>query len=202
MTSFQVYFQIGFEHIVALDGIDHILFIAVLCAIYPLKAWKKILILATAFTIGHSITLALTALDYLNFPKYWIELLIPFTILITAIANFFEKKESDNNLKINWTRYFFAIFFGLIHGLAYAKDLKSLMALSGADNFDLIQNLFAFNLGIELGQIVIILIVLLFSHLFNLIFVNSLKSNPSLWNYSLSGISGFLAVIILIFKFF
>lgn len=200
MTSFQVYFQIGFDHIVALDGMDHILFIAVLCAIYPLKAWKKILILATAFTIGHSITLALTALDYLNFPKFWIELLIPFTILITAIANFFEKKESNHSTQVAWPRYFFAIFFGLIHGLAYAKDLKSLMALS--DNFDIIQHLFAFNVGIEVGQIVIILIVLLFSHLFNLIFVNSLKSNPSLWNYSLSGISGIMAVIILIFKFF
>ncbi|MEK0413234.1 MAG: hypothetical protein RL070_722 [Bacteroidota bacterium] len=160
MHEFWMYTQIGFNHIANLSGMDHILFVAALCIRYQFSDWKKWLILITAFTIGHSITLVLSVFNYLDFSTNWIEFLIPVTILITSISNMFIKKFSFN------TRfpviYFFALFFGLIHGLGFSFYLKSLLGLQQ----NIAPALLAFNLGLEIGQILIVMAILVISFIF------------------------------------
>lgn len=160
MHEFWMYTQIGFNHIANLSGMDHILFVAALCIRYQFSDWKKWLILITSFTIGHSITLVLSVFNYLDFSTNWIEFLIPVTILITSISNMFVKKFSFN------TRfpviYFFALFFGLIHGLGFSFYLKNLLGLQQ----NIAPALLAFNFGLEIGQILIVMAILVISFIF------------------------------------
>lgn len=149
MTEFQTYYQLGLEHILDKNGYDHIIFVVALCAIYHAEDWKRVLVLVTAFTLGHSITLALSTLSIINISSGLIEFLIPITIFITAFANLFTKPDAS---KVSIRNYVFAGCFGLIHGLGFSNYLKSLL---GRDESILTQ-LFAFNVGLEVGQIVIV----------------------------------------------
>ncbi len=149
MSEFSFYFWIGLRHILDLDGLDHILFIIALCAIYELADWKRVLILVTAFTIGHSVTLALATLEVIRVDVPLIEFLIPLTVLLTAATNIIRR--NTNHRKVN-TNYYFALFFGLIHGLGYSNLLRTLL---GKDE-SIVTQLLAFNLGLEVGQIVIV----------------------------------------------
>ena len=150
----------GFNHIANVSGMDHILFVAALCIRYQFSDWKKWLILITAFTIGHSITLVLSVFNYLDFSTSWIEFLIPVTILITSISNMFVKKFKFN-AKFP-AIYFFALFFGLIHGLGFSFYLKSLLGLQQ----NIAPAILAFNLGLEIGQILIVMAILVISFIF------------------------------------
>lgn len=160
MQDFNIYFNIGTEHILTLEALDHLLFIAALCMRYLLKDWKKVAILVTAFTIGHSITLALSALGYLQFPTRWIEFLIPMTIVVTAVNNLLQRRDRVDHPSRLPLIYFFALFFGLIHGLAFAGTLLSLL---GKD--DIFVPLLAFNLGIETAQLLVVAVILGLSYL-------------------------------------
>lgn len=154
MSEFQLYFGLGKDHILDYkNGYDHILFVVALCALYIGRDWKKILILVTAFTIGHSITLALSTLQIVNVKAELIEFLIPLTIFITAFSNLFKNENSisDGPMQMN---YFYASFFGLIHGLGFSNYLKSILG----KNESIITQLFAFNLGLEFGQIIIVVL--------------------------------------------
>src|SRR4030095_5285467 len=157
MQDFWLYFQLGRDHIADWKGYDHILFVTALCLRYLLKDWKKVLILVTAFTIGHSITLALSVLNYVTLSVRWVEFLIPVTIVVTALSNIWQK---DFQFKSRFPLiYFFALFFGLIHGLGFSNYLKSLLGKTT----NIVSELLAFNLGLEFGQILIVLVVLLIS---------------------------------------
>jgi hypothetical protein len=157
MQDFWLYFELGREHIADLAGYDHILFVLALCLRYVVADWKKILVLITAFTIGHSITLALSVLNYVKISTAWIEFLIPVTIVITAIANLWAK---DFNFKSRFpVIYFLALFFGLIHGLGFSNYLKSLLGRGS----NIVGELLAFNIGLEIGQLMIVAAVLLVS---------------------------------------
>ncbi len=170
MNDFRLYFGLGTDHILTPEALDHILFVAALCLRYGWKDWKKVAVLVTAFTIGHSITLALSALNFVSAPTAWIEFLIPLTIAFTAINNILQRKtDQQKRLPII---YFFALFFGLIHGLAYASAFLDLEGKEG-----LLPHLFAFNLGIELAQLVVVAAVLLLSFLV----VDLLKISKSGW---------------------
>lgn len=158
MQEFSLYFKEGWQHIVDLNGYDHILFVFALCAIYLLKDWKKVLVLVTAFTIGHSVTLALSVLNVIKVPSALIEFLIPVTIVITALGNVFRKPEEPVRMQLN---YFFALFFGLIHGMGFSNYLKSMLGSQA----NIVQPLLAFNLGLEFGQILIVLVILLIAQL-------------------------------------
>ncbi|MDE3124859.1 MAG: HupE/UreJ family protein [Bacteroidota bacterium] len=159
MSNFNLYFTLGREHIANITALDHILFLAALCTRYQFSDWKKILILITAFTIGHSVTLALSVLNVVHFSTLWIEFLIPITILITAISNLFVKKfVFKSKFPVI---YFFALFFGLIHGLGFSNYLKSLLG----KNQNIVWQLFAFNCGLEVGQLIIVLIILIIAFL-------------------------------------
>jgi HupE/UreJ protein len=162
MSEFQLYFNLGKDHILDfLNGYDHILFVTALCALYLLRDWKKVLVLVTAFTIGHSITLALSVLEIIHVKSELIEFLIPLTIFITAVSNIFKNEENQDNrlLQLN---YFYALFFGLIHGLGFSYYLRSIL---GRDR-SIVTQLFAFNIGLEIGQIIIVVIFLVTSFLF------------------------------------
>jgi hypothetical protein len=116
--------------------------------------WKKILILVTAFTIGHSLTLALSTLSLIDIPVNWIEFLIPVTILITAVSNFWVQ---DFEFKQRYSAHYgLALFFGLIHGLGFSNYLKSLLGKEDS----LLGPLFSFNIGLEIGQILIVMVIL------------------------------------------
>ena len=175
MGDFSFYFLLGWEHIISWDALDHLLFIAALSAIYLLKDWKQVLILVTAFTIGHSLTLALSVLDIFRFPDMWVEFLIPCTIVITAVSNLFQKQFTPKSIRIN---YFLALFFGLIHGMGFANTIRFILAKDQS----LALGLFGFNLGLEAGQILVVLILLGIAWLF----INILKINRREWVVFLS----------------
>lgn len=157
MQDFWLYFGLGKDHIADLQGYDHILFVAALCLRYLFHDWKKVLILITAFTIGHSITLALSVLNVVNISTVWIEFLIPVTIVFTALSNVWEKKfEFKTKFPLI---YFLALFFGLIHGLGFSNYLKSLLGKSSS----IAGELLAFNLGLEAGQLLIVAAIMLIS---------------------------------------
>ena len=159
MNDFLFYFKIGWTHIINPEALDHILFIAALAAIYTLRDWKQVLILVTAFTVGHTITLILSTKQRVQVSSSLVEFLIPCTIMVTAISNLFQKNFTPRSLRIN---YFLALFFGLVHGLAFANTLR--MILASDQSFAL--SMFSFSVGLELGQIGIVFSILLLSQLF------------------------------------
>jgi len=189
---FQTYLQLGFEHISDPKAYDHIVFLVALCAIYRPEEWKRVLILVTAFTIGHSLTLALAVLDLIRFPGDFIEALIPITILITAIANVLPKKNIPPAHNSNRVQYFFALFFGLIHGMGFSNFLRS--ALMPGQEGDLVYQLFAFNIGIELGQLLIVAIIMGMAF----IALKGLKVTQSAWNLFISGAAAGISVTLLL----
>jgi hypothetical protein len=154
MSQFQLYFGLGKSHILDYEnGYDHILFVVALCALYIPREWKQILILVTSFTIGHSVTLALATLRIVSVKAELIEFLIPLTIFITALSNIFKNENnlSGKSIQIN---YFFAGFFGLVHGLGFSSYLRAIL---GKEE-NILTPLFAFNVGLELGQLIIVAI--------------------------------------------
>jgi len=172
MEEFNIYFGIGTHHILTLEAMDHILFIGALCLRYQLKDWKKVAVLVTAFTIGHSITLALSATGAVHIATRWIEFLIPLTIVVTAINNLLQHDRQVEHPARLPLIYFFALFFGLIHGLAFGSTLLSLEGKEG-----LVMHLLAFNLGIEAAQLLVVALFLVISF----IFVQLLKMKRIWW---------------------
>jgi hypothetical protein len=175
MQDFGFYFGLGWEHIISKDALDHQLFIAALAAIYLWKDWKQVLILVTAFTIGHSLTLALSVFDVIRIDSKWVEFLIPCTIVITALSNIFQRKFTTSSIRIN---YALALVFGLVHGMGFANSIRFILA----DDQNLGWSLFGFNLGLEAGQVVAVIILLLLAHGA----VNVLKANRRDWVIFLS----------------
>ena len=171
MDEFKIYFGIGTHHILTLEAMDHILFVGALCLRYQLKDWRKVVVLVTAFTIGHSITLALSATGAVHIPTRLIEFLIPLTIVVTALNNLLQPREKVDHPTRLPLIYFFALFFGLIHGLAFGSTLLSLEGREG-----LVMHLLAFNLGIEAAQLLVVALFLVISF----IFVQLLKA-PRIW---------------------
>ena len=186
MGQFELYFRLGLNHILDLAGFDHILFVVVLCSLYSISEWKRIIILVTAFTIGHSLTLALATFNLVNINSGLIEFLIPVTIAITAAGNILNPKISKG-VQIN---YFFAIFFGLIHGLGFSNYLKALLGKEDS----LLNPLFAFNVGLEAGQLLIVLVFLLLS----LIPLNIFKLKQKQWTIAVSAIILGMAIMMMI----
>lgn len=189
MSVFCLYLQLGFEHIADYQAYDHILFIVTLCAVYLFNQWKKVLILITSFTIGHSITLALASLKIICVNSNLIEFLIPLTIFITGIANVFEKR-NDFSKKLHLFKYFSALFFGLIHGLGFSNYLRSLLGFEES----IVKPLFAFNIGIEIGQILIVIVFLSLSY----IFVNIFKTKKREWTLVVSGMGIGISIILMV----
>jgi hydrogenase/urease accessory protein HupE len=180
LQDFFLYFLLGWEHILDWRGYDHILFITAFCGIYSLAHWKRVLWSVTAFTVGHTITLALSVLNQIRMPAALVEFSIPVTIVLTALFNILNKKQKPVTAKIS---YGLALVFGLVHGLGFSNYLKSLLGRST----NIIAELFSFNLGLEAGQLVIVLVVLVLSWLM----VTQLRVPQREWNlFILSAIFG------------
>lgn len=159
-STISVYLQLGIRHIADLRGYDHILFVAALVAAWPLSAWRRLLVLVTAFTLGHSVTLALATLQLVTVNSAWVEFLIPVTIAATALGAIrqvrTEDAAADATDRAFAIRYAGAAVFGLIHGLGFSNFLRA--ALGQEESLFL--PLLAFNVGLEVGQLLIVASVL------------------------------------------
>lgn len=176
MQDFGVYFELGLQHILDLSGYDHILFVIALCCTYFMKDWRKVVVLVTAFTVGHSLTLALSVFNLIRVNTELIEFLIPVTIVITAFSNVVKKRRRASST--DWLTYGYALFFGLIHGLGFSNYLRSLLGKESSITWPL----FAFNVGLEIGQLAIVFVVLVVSFIATSIFSVSRRD----WTFFLS----------------
>jgi hypothetical protein len=154
MNDWQIWFSTGIEHILDINGYDHMMFVALMVFAYPVSQWKKLLWLVTAFTLGHSLTLALSVTDVLKMPQQYTELFIILTIIFTAIYLLFTSK---NPAKRGSVIYLIICCFGLIHGLGFSYLLKAMLGNSES----IVMPLLMFNLGLESGQIVIVILMVL-----------------------------------------
>lgn len=191
-SEFSIYVGLGFDHILDLGGYDHILFIIALCAVYQITDWKKVAILATSFTFGHSVTLALSALDLVKVDGGLIEFLIPLTILLTALYNIYNRRQSAISVSV---KYSLAAFFGLIHGMGFSNFFRSTV-IPGIDE-GFITQLLAFNLGVEVGQLIIIAFILGLAY----VFLELLKVKLREWNLFISGAAAGLSLAMIIERF-
>jgi len=171
-----------------MDAQDHIAFLIALCAIYHFRQWKTLLILVTAFTIGHSITLGLAAADVIRFKKEWVEMLIPITIVFTALHNVFRKKAIESSSAKD--NYFLALGFGFIHGMGFSNTLKSMLMPGEEGKF--LEQLLAFNIGVELGQLIIVGVIMAITYFV----LNILKVRQQDWNLFVSGAAAGIGLIL------
>ena len=153
-SVFQTYLELGFRHICTPRAADHLTFLLALCAPYGLADWRRVLALVTSFTVGHSLTLALATLGVVAFNRNVIEALIPVTIMVTALLNL----RGAGRLVLRRTPIFsaapnaLALGFGLIHGLGFSNYLRALLG----PNSRPVSELLAFNVGVELGQVLVV----------------------------------------------
>ncbi len=188
MDDFTFYFGNGWNHIVSIDALDHLLFLIALTAVYSISNWKKVAVLVTAFTIGHSITLALSVYDVLRFDTGWVEFLIPLTIAATCLFNIVrgDKKQAIMFL------YLITLLFGFIHGMGFANTLRFMLAREQSIALPLL----GFNIGIELAQILVVLILLAVQY----ILVSKAKLPGKWWANFLSIAAGLAALYMCIIR--
>ncbi|NNF04008.1 MAG: HupE/UreJ family protein [Rhodothermales bacterium] len=194
-STFLVYLRLGFEHIADPSAYDHLLFVIVLVAIYTIGEWKRLLVLVTAFTVGHSLTLALATLRLISVESGLVEFLIPVTILLTAALNTVEVqlrdeiKDADSTLA--WRiRYVIALVFGLIHGLGFSNFLRAILG----EEERLLLPLFSFNVGLEIGQILILSATLIVSG----VVVQTTALTQRIWGMILSVTGGIVALTMIL----
>lgn len=192
MSTFQLYLQLGLQHIADWQAYDHIVFVLALCAAYSPREWKKLLVLVTAFTLGHSLTLALAVLEVLNLPAALIEALIPITIILTAAYNI-ATAGSNLSAKQQIYHYFLAFDFGLIHGLGFSNYLRMLLGKSES----ILLPLFSFNVGLEVGQLLIVGVIMGLMWLF----LNVLQMTQRDWKLVVSGAAAGIALTLLLAQF-
>jgi len=157
MDEFKIWFFTGVEHILDLNGYDHILFVTLLVLTYYFNKWGKLLLLISAFTVGHSISLALSVTNKIYLPQPLTEFFIAFSILITAIYHLVNYKNTEQKNAV--FLIFVVTFFGLIHGMGFSYLLRSMLGKEDS----IIMPLLWFNLGLEVGQLIIVAAVLIIS---------------------------------------
>lgn len=161
MSEFLLYFKIGLNHVLDINGYDHVLFLIALTVPYAFKDWKRVLLLVTLFTVGHTLALILSVYEIVIIKASLVEFLIPITILVTAVFHLFTAGKSGKNESITFVS-FVTLFFGVIHGLGFSNYFKSILPGSATDK---LLPLLEFALGIEAAQIIVVIIVLLLSYI-------------------------------------
>ncbi|WP_026711105.1 HupE/UreJ family protein [Flavobacterium filum] len=161
MSEFWLYFNIGLKHVLDINGYDHVLFLIALSVPYAFKDWKKVLILVSLFTLGHTLALILSVYEIVIIKASLVEFLIPVTILITALFHLFTAGKSGKKESITFVA-FVTLFFGIIHGLGFSNYFKAILP---GEKVDKLVPLLEFALGIEAAQIIVVLIVLLLSYI-------------------------------------
>lgn len=160
MSEFWVYFQIGLHHVLDIQAYDHVLFMMALVLPFTFKDWKRLLFSVTLFTAGHTTALLLSVYEILVIKASIVELLIPITILFTAVFNLFTIGKTSRKENLNLI-FLITLFFGIIHGLGFSNYFKTL--LGGSSNSKLIP-LLEFALGIEGAQITVVLAMLIVAY--------------------------------------
>lgn len=183
MSDFGIYLQLGFEHITDLKGFDHMLFLLALCAVYSLRDLRRVLFLVTAFTLGHSLTLALSVLAGRILEPNLVETLILVSIAAAALLNLIRPASAKQKA---WPQYLLGLVFGLIHGMGFSNYLRALLGWEES----IVQPLLAFNIGLELGQLLVVTLILLLTHL--VVFQFGLRQR--LWTIALSLLAGGWAI--------
>lgn len=166
MSQFWIYFQIGLQHVLDIKAYDHVLFLIALAIPFSFKDWKRIVLLVTLFTVGHTMALLLSVMGIIAIKVNVVELLIPITILITALFNLFTAGKSNKKESINLI-FFVTLFFGIIHGLGFSNYFKSLLGGSASSK---LLPLAEFALGIEAAQIIVVFVVLILSYIVQTVF--------------------------------
>ena len=186
-----MYINLGFQHISDLAGYDHILFLLALCAVYSVDQWRRLFVLVTAFTVGHSITLALSSFGWVVIPSHIIEFLIPVTILITAIRNVaVPASDQLTDARANMTgHYLVALCFGFIHGMGFSNYVRALMMDSSSITIPLL----GFNLGIEIGQLLVVSIIVIVASLV----VKFAQVKHRDWNLFISGAAAGISIVLM-----
>lgn len=160
MSEFWVYFQIGLHHVLDIQAYDHVLFMMALVLPFTFKDWKRLLFSVTLFTAGHTTALLLSVYEILVIKASIVELLIPITILSTAVFNLFTIGKTNRKENLNLI-FLITLFFGIIHGLGFSNYFKTL--LGGSSNSKLIP-LLEFALGIEAAQITVVVAMLIVAY--------------------------------------
>lgn len=156
MSQFWLYFRLGLEHVLDWQAYDHILFLIVLVAAYSFSSWKRILWLVTLFTIGHTLALFLSVYGIVKVDPAWVELLIPVSIIVTALYNIVTVSKKERNKNHN-PLYFITLFFGLIHGLGFSSYFKMVASNTESKLLPLLE----FALGIETAQVIVVIAVII-----------------------------------------
>lgn len=197
MTSvFQTYLQLGFFHIFNLQAYDHLVFLLALCAPYVLSDWRRVVALVTSFTVGHSITLALATLGVVQYSPALIETLIPITILLTCAVNLARAGRPDRPTRrrpdsvVLTLPNLLAAVFGLIHGLGFSSYLRELLGQQSRP----VLELFAFNVGVEIGQLIIVSIILLLGF----VVLRGFRAAQRDWVLVTSGAAAGIAAVLLL----
>ena len=152
MQTFWFYFDLGFDHVLDIGGLDHFYFLVALSLPFAFKNWRRLLLWVSLFTLGHSLSLLVTHFEWLKIDAAWVEFLIPITICITCLSILVQKKHS--HLKGVWINLI-TLFFGLIHGFGFGRYFKMI-----ASEGEAILGLLEFALGVEFAQILIVIFVL------------------------------------------
>lgn len=186
-----MYINLGFRHISDLAGYDHILFLLALCAVYSIDQWRRLVVLVTAFTVGHSITLALSSFGWMVIPSHIIEFLIPVTILITAIRNVAVPASDEPTDPQGYMtgHYLVALCFGFIHGMGFSNYFRALMMDSSSITIPLL----GFNLGIEIGQLLVVSIIVMVASLV----VRFAQVKHRDWNLFISGAAAGISIVLM-----
>lgn len=187
MNNFNFYLLEGLKHISDVNAYDHILFILALSALYNIKEVKKLIGLITAFTVGHSIALILATFSIVKVNASFIEFLIPVSIIATCASNIYEQRKHQTNLLRKFT---IIIFFGLIHGLGFSNYLRFLLTKEES----IFTPLLGFNIGLELGQLLILSLILVI----NFLFLKWLKISQGFWAILISILVAIITIPILI----
>lgn len=166
MNDFWIYFNIGLNHVLDINAYDHMIFLLALTLPYDAKAWKRLLILISIFTLGHTISLFLSVFDVVKIKTTLVEFLIPITILITAIYNLVSQGKKGKNDSLSFVG-FVTLFFGIIHGLGFSGYFNSILPGSATDK---LWPLLEFALGIETAQIIIVILALIIGYVVQTLF--------------------------------
>jgi hypothetical protein len=166
MNDFWIYFNIGLNHVLDFNAYDHMIFLLALTLPYDAKAWKRLLILVSIFTLGHTISLFLSVFDVVKIKPTMVELLIPITILITAIYNLISQGKKGKNDSLSFVG-FVTLFFGIIHGLGFSGYFNSILPGNATDK---LWPLLEFALGIETAQITIVILALIIGYVVQTLF--------------------------------
>jgi len=163
MADFWFYTNYGVNHVLDVNGYDHVLFLIVLAIPYLFIDWKRVLLLVSVFTIGHTLSLLLAAYNVVSIQADLVEFLIPVTIFIVAMYNVFKAGKKSRKIAV---LFISTLFFGLIHGLGFAREFTMLIGKAEQKIIPLLE----FALGIEIAQIIVVFLVLFIGFLLQTVF--------------------------------